>query len=407
MAAARKMDELLVSWLGSDAVYENVMELIQNYRASSEELDIKDNNCNDDEDAESKSSQSSPRGVIPPFYPKAKPGKPRRRRRTPPRQYDSWDPLPAGVAAAGLTAGPVEVLSDGKSKTEDRQLLFSTSDATATQLAAIEGAGMCVRDQVKTIYSELGQDPPLTSPSSVRSGEDADASAEDVLRRKYIVPERFIRITKDVCRFPSFFNMPLYHRILELWNAETSKHQSPMEVVTYEMFEWYWWLEMEPYDESDRFFRLVKQPANDYIGRDDFLPFIKALLSDHPGLEFLSSHAEFQEKYAVTVITRIFYCVNKCHSGRITSRQLRRRPDLLQAFHQVDEEEDINKVTRYLSYEHFYVLYWYVLRTIGLGWPCIPLFREGLLTHLRSFFHSVVFGSSIMIAIIELVARIF
>ena len=74
------------------------------------------------------------------------------------------------------------------------------------------------------------------------------------------------------------------------------------------------------------------------------------------GLEFLSNHAEFQDKYAVTVITRIFYSVNKCHSGRITERQIR-RSNLLAAFHQVDEEEDINKVTRYFSYEHFYVLY--------------------------------------------------
>ena len=30
--AAIKMDELLVSWLGSDEVYENVMELIESYR---------------------------------------------------------------------------------------------------------------------------------------------------------------------------------------------------------------------------------------------------------------------------------------------------------------------------------------------------------------------------------------
>jgi len=73
-------------------------------------------------------------------------------------------------------------------------------------------------------------------------------------------------------------------------------------------------------------------------------------------LEFLSNHAEFQDKYAITVITRIFYSVNICHSGRITSRQIR-RSDLLSAFQQVDEEEDINKVTRYFSYEHFYVLY--------------------------------------------------
>lgn len=74
------------------------------------------------------------------------------------------------------------------------------------------------------------------------------------------------------------------------------------------------------------------------------------------GLEFLCNHAEFQEKYAVTVITRIFYCVNKSHSGRITCREIR-RSDLLDAFLQVDEEEDINKITRFFSYEHFYVLY--------------------------------------------------
>lgn len=56
------------------------------------------------------------------------------------------------------------------------------------------------------------------------------------------------------------------------------------------------------------------------------------------------------------MITRIFYTVNRCHSGRITARQVR-RSDLVSAFRQVDEEEDINKVTRYFSYEHFYVLY--------------------------------------------------
>jgi serine/threonine-protein phosphatase 2A regulatory subunit B'' len=114
--------------------------------------------------------------------------------------------------------------------------------------------------------------------------------------------------------------------------------------------------EMEPYDEVDRFFRLMKQPDADAIVKDDFFPFLKALLSDHPGLEFLSSHDEFQEKYAISIITRIFYFVNTSHSGSITARQLR-RSDLLEAFQVVDEEEDINKIPRYFSYEHFYVLY--------------------------------------------------
>jgi serine/threonine-protein phosphatase 2A regulatory subunit B'' len=51
---------------------------------------------------------------------------------------------------------------------------------------------------------------------------------------------------------------------------------------------------MEPYDEQERFFRLVKKPSREYITRDDFLPFIEELLMSHPGLEFLSNHAEFQ-----------------------------------------------------------------------------------------------------------------
>ena len=73
------------------------------------------------------------------------------------------------------------------------------------------------------------------------------------------------------------------------------------EVVTYGMFKWYWTTEMEEYDASERFFRLIKQPGAEYIVRDDFLPYIQELLKDHPGLEFLSNHAEFQEKYAITV----------------------------------------------------------------------------------------------------------
>lgn len=326
MAAARKMDELLVSWLGSDAVYESILELIDNYRDTQDTTPpIEDDN----------DSSSSPREVIiPPFYPKA------RKRRSAPHPNECWVFEPennhSGTASpTGTSSSPTTTPSNGEPSNG-------------------------VRDQVQAIFYEIGQDPPLTSPSSVQSAEDdtTPGGVDARLRRKYIPVDAFVRITKDVCRFPSFFNAPLYQRILFLWNNQADA--TPMEVVTYDMLEWYWEQEMEPFDASDRFFRLAKQPDSDYISRDDFFPFIHALLQDHPGLEFLSSHAEFQEKYALTVITRIFYSVNKCHSGKITARQIR-RSDLLDAFHQVDEEEDINKVTRYLSYEHFYVLYWYVV----------------------------------------------
>ena len=198
---------------------------------------------------------------------------------------------------------------------------------------------------------------------------------------KYVPIERFERITKELCNLPTFFHKPLYERILRLWdvhlvnlasstssssagggggganNNNNNNNKLPScPVITHGIFHHYWTTEMAPYDMNERFFRLLKQPTVEYISRDDFFPYIKELLSDHPGLEFLSNHAEFQDKYAVTVITRIFYSVNLCHSGRITSRQIR-KSNLLSVFQQVDEEEDINKVTKYFSYEHFYVLY--------------------------------------------------
>lgn len=56
------------------------------------------------------------------------------------------------------------------------------------------------------------------------------------------------------------------------------------------------------------------------------------------------------------VIARIFYCVNRSWSGRITLPELR-RSNLLQIISLLEEEEDINQITQYFSYEHFYVIY--------------------------------------------------
>jgi serine/threonine-protein phosphatase 2A regulatory subunit B'' len=94
--------------------------------------------------------------------------------------------------------------------------------------------------------------------------------------------EVFVRITKEVCHFPSFFNGPLYQRIVDLWNKERPDESDQTDAVSFQSLEWFWKKEMEPFDPPERFFRLVKQPEQDCILRDDFLPYIKALLNDHP-----------------------------------------------------------------------------------------------------------------------------
>jgi serine/threonine-protein phosphatase 2A regulatory subunit B'' len=91
-------------------------------------------------------------------------------------------------------------------------------------------------------------------------------------------------------------------------------------------------------------------------GKDDFVPFVQELLHFHPGLEFLESHDEFQRKYALTVIARIFFKVNASRTGKLSLREIY-ASNLIQEFMHVDEETDINRVVEYFSYEHFYVLY--------------------------------------------------
>lgn len=73
-------------------------------------------------------------------------------------------------------------------------------------------------------------------------------------------------------------------------------------------------------------------------------------------MEFLADHPEFQERYIETVGYRIMYSLNRSGSGRISRRELK-RSDLLSVLVELDSENDINRVHRYFSYEHFYVIY--------------------------------------------------
>jgi serine/threonine-protein phosphatase 2A regulatory subunit B'' len=164
-----------------------------------------------------------------------------------------------------------------------------------------------------------------------------------------------VPVTKTLCGFPSFFNAVLFRRIRSTCSlvggssssggggASPPGSASPVERVTLEQFAAFWRSEIEPYDLIERFFRIVKQPGCEYIGRDDFAPFIAELLMYHPGLEFLENHPDFHPKYSATVTARIFYSVNTAGDGRITQRELR-RSSLVTMFNVVDEEEDINKV---------------------------------------------------------------
>jgi hypothetical protein len=212
-----------------------------------------------------------------------------------PRQAETWEPLPEPLLSTLSTANPstpavptspqVPTTATATATATTKSTAASTATPTAktktktktnrahsdelpddeqqdqqTTGAANASSALCVRDQVHNLLPDLAI---TTTPR----GEITFSL------------ESFIRITKEICNFPSFFNGPLYQRIIDLWNV--AKNQTA-KAVSLHMLEWFWKTEMEPYDPPERFFRLVKQPQNDCILRDDFLPYIKALLNDHP-----------------------------------------------------------------------------------------------------------------------------
>ena len=277
MAAPIKMDELLVSWLGSDDVYENVLKLIEKYdeegKVSSDQGPENSPNTfmSSTYPATSEVASTTGKQPIPPFYPlKTSNGVTVQRRRKLPRQFETWDPLPDEEMNNSLVK-TTTVRTPEENSTPSGMVGHAGGDAEENSSSLDIANMVCVRDQISKLLQEL-QILPQEGMSNDTLNTDNNVT---------IALEVFVRITKEICHFPSFFNAPLYQRIVHLWNTDHPQ-QEKLTAVTLSALEWYWKKEMEPFDPPERFFRLVKQPGEDCILRDDFLPYIKALLNDHP-----------------------------------------------------------------------------------------------------------------------------
>ncbi|KAG7984768.1 hypothetical protein I3843_04G177800 [Carya illinoinensis] len=157
----------------------------------------------------------------------------------------------------------------------------------------------------------------------------------------------FKLVTKEICKLPSFFSSSLFRKI----DTDCTG------IVTRDGFIKYWvYGNMLTMDTAAKIFKILRQPECKYLTQVDFKPVLLELLATHPGLEFLRSTPEFQERYAETVIYRMFYYINRSGNGLLTLRELK-QGNLIAAMQHADEEEDINKVMRFFSYEHFYVIY--------------------------------------------------
>uniref|UniRef100_A0A2D4H7U9 EF-hand domain-containing protein n=1 Tax=Micrurus lemniscatus lemniscatus TaxID=129467 RepID=A0A2D4H7U9_MICLE len=110
------------------------------------------------------------------------------------------------------------------------------------------------------------------------------------------------------------------------------------------------------HDDASKFICLLAKPNCNYLEQEDFIPVLQDIVETHPGLTFLKDAPEFHSRYITTVIQRIFYIVNRSWSRKISLIELK-KSNFLQTLALLEEEEDINQITDYFSYEHFYVIY--------------------------------------------------
>uniref|UniRef100_A0A2K6D400 EF-hand domain-containing protein n=1 Tax=Macaca nemestrina TaxID=9545 RepID=A0A2K6D400_MACNE len=96
------------------------------------------------------------------------------------------------------------------------------------------------------------------------------------------------------------------------------------------------------HDDAAKFVHLLMSPGCNYLVQDDFVPFLQDVVNTHPGLSFLKEASEFHSRYITTVgHPAFFYTLRRSFLPNVA---------LL-------EEADINQLTEFFSYEHFYVIY--------------------------------------------------
>jgi len=190
---------------------------------------------------------------------------------------------------------------------------------------------------------------PEGKPPTREEMQTADKSKEEAFAKHPggLPADAFAEMAKAVLQLPTCVGYLLFDRLAP----------SPADAVTAEA--WDAWVErtgVRGMDRVHRLFQALKKEGSPGITMSDLEPLVRAVINKHPGLEFLKDTPEFQDRYQETVVYRIFYHVNRSDTGSITLKELR-AGDLLDALQHLDEEEDINKVLRFFSYEHFYVVY--------------------------------------------------
>ncbi|XP_042395201.1 serine/threonine protein phosphatase 2A regulatory subunit B''beta-like [Zingiber officinale] len=295
----RIAEELFSQWLSLHETGKLVKSLIEDAKGSSP-LNVPGSSCNPNSVGNNSPPSMFPAGSVPPLSPRSTCGSPRFLKRN----------SNVGLSPFG---SPLKLISEP------------------------------IKEVIPQFYFHNGRPPPKALKEQCLSRIDHLFFGNmDGLQL-----QEFKTVTKEICKLPSFLSTSFFRKC----DAECTG------MVSRDAFIEYWISSnLMTKDVATQIFTILKQADRSYLIQDDFKPVLRELLATHPGLEFLQGTPEFQDRYAETVIYRIFYYMNRSGNGQLTLRELK-RGNLIAAMQHADEEEDINKVLRYFSYEHFYVIY--------------------------------------------------
>lgn len=206
-------------------------------------------------------------------------------------------------------------------------------------------------------------------------------------------PNEFVKVTVK-CGLPGFCTGVLMRKIINicgaLYGAEKSGKPTKENVkyqdlkVTLGMFTKAWKVLTRNYhEEYSLLFGLLKRngPGSGVVEYDDLLGILEDVLENHVGLKCINNHAEFQQRYAETVLARFFYRNNnnKC---KMSLGQFR-KSGFLEDLKTVEDTNQININNTIFSYNYFYVIYCKFIE--------LDLDKDGLISSkdLRRYEHGV------------------
>ncbi|GFS77990.1 hypothetical protein NPIL_291001 [Nephila pilipes] len=191
---------------------------------------------------------------------------------------------------------------------KDKSSVAPTSPRTSSLRRAIKSGK---RDNIPRFYYKDGKP---------QSSQEIEAHLKKVaavfagLNDGKASREEFGIITK-ACGLPLYWKLPLFLA------ARGDKKLS----VSCDAFLEYWRRVVNTcHDEASKFVYILSRGKRNYLVSDDFFPMMQDVIDSHAGLTFLKEATEFHSRYIHTVIARIYYCVNRSWSGKLTAPELRK-----------------------------------------------------------------------------------